>query len=122
MVEVDGTVGTLSGVLLHEPRQSLFEYVHKRNLYSEHRARFLREQGARFRLSRLLLRPPYAFVKSFVVQRGWRLGIAGFVIAVHAAYGTFLQDAKLWQLERDVTTRRADGSMEVLIESQRQAL
>jgi hypothetical protein len=97
MVELDGAAGHASGLLLHEPRQSLFEYVHKRNLYSEHRARFLHEHGARFRLHRLLLRPPLAFAKSYL-RGGWRAGVAGLVVAASAAYGTFLQDAKLWQL------------------------
>ena len=69
MVELDGAAGQASGLLLHEPRQSLFEYVHKRNLYSEHRARFLHEHGARFRLHRLLLRPPLAFAKSYRPRR-----------------------------------------------------
>lgn len=99
MVALEGRAGHLRGVLVHEPRQSLFEYVHKRNLYSEHRARYLHEHGVRFRRHRLLLRPPLAFLKSYVAQRGYRDGIAGLIIAGHAAYGTFLQDAKLWQLE-----------------------
>ena len=98
MVELHGTSQQAHGVLLHEPRQSLFEYVHKRNLYSEHRARALYVEGAPFQLRRLLLRPPVAFAKSYVVRGGWRAGVAGLVVASSAAYGTFLQDAKLWQL------------------------
>jgi glycosyltransferase involved in cell wall biosynthesis len=98
MVELDGVADRAGGRLLHEPRQSLYEYVHKRNLYSEHRARFLHARGARFRLHRLLLRPPFAFARSYVVRGGWRTGVSGFVVASSAAYGTFLQDAKLWQL------------------------
>jgi len=99
MVELHGTAGYAHGTLFHEPRQSLFEYVHKRNLYSEHRARALYEEGAPFHLRRLILRPPYAFAKSYLARGGWRQGVAGLVIATSAAYGTFLQDAKLWQLE-----------------------
>jgi glycosyltransferase involved in cell wall biosynthesis len=100
MVAVSGPTAAVEGLLLHEPRQSLFEYVHKRNLYSEHRARHLYATGERFRLRRLLLRPPLAFVRSYVGRAGWRDGIPGLIIAGSAAYGTFLQDAKLWQLEQ----------------------
>ena len=100
MVEVTGSAGVLEGVLLHEPRQSLFEYVHKRNLYSEHRARHLHATGYRFRLHRLLLRPLAAFLHSYLRHRGWRDGVPGLIIAWSAAYGTFLQDAKVWQLEQ----------------------
>jgi glycosyltransferase involved in cell wall biosynthesis len=100
MVEVTGSSGPLGGTLLHEPRQSLFEYVHKRNLYSEHRARHLHATGHRFRLWRLLLRPATAFARSYLGRRGWRDGVPGLIIASSSAYGTFLQDAKLWQLEQ----------------------
>ena len=99
-VEVSGSSGTLGGTLLHEPRQSLFDYVHKRNLYSEHRARHLHATGHRFRLRRLVLRPATAFARSYLGRRGWRDGVPGLIIASSAAYGTFLQDAKLWQLEQ----------------------
>jgi hypothetical protein len=100
MVDVEGNTRRLRAALLHEPRQSLFDYVHKRNLYSEHRARHLRAAGARFRLRRLVLRPPLAFFKTYFIHGGWRDGIPGLIIAWSAAYGTMLQDAKLWQLER----------------------
>jgi hypothetical protein len=109
MVELDGEADRASGLLLHEPRQSLFEYVHKRNLYSEHRARFLHEHGARFRLHRLLLRPPVAFGKSYLWHGGWRSGVAGLIVAASAAYGTFLQDAKLWQLVEQDEPAAAEG-------------
>ena len=107
MVTIAGSVGVLDGVLLHEPRQSLFEYVHKRNLYSEHRARHLHAGGERFRLHRLLLRPAAAFVRSYGRHGGWRDGVPGLIIASSAAYGTFLQDAKLWQFEEADGVRAA---------------
>lgn len=97
MVDVHGSIGWLRGDLLHMPRQTLAEYVHKRNLYSEHRATFLREQQVRFRLRNLIVRPLWSFVKAYLVKGGWREGIPGLIIAVSGAYGTFLQDAKLWQ-------------------------
>lgn len=109
MVAVTGSVGVLDGVLLHEPRQSLYEYVHKRNLYSEHRARHLHADGQRFRLHRLLLRPAAAFIRSYTRRGGWRNGVPGLIIASSAAYGTFLQDAKLWQLEQTEDARTASA-------------
>jgi glycosyltransferase involved in cell wall biosynthesis len=100
-VDLRGSAGRVAGELLHEPRQSLFEYVHKRNLYSEHRARHLFSEGAPFRLSRLLARPLWAFAKAYFLKGGWREGVRGLVMCASGAYGTFLQDAKLWQLHQD---------------------
>jgi glycosyltransferase involved in cell wall biosynthesis len=97
MVRVEGAVGQLESPLIHVPRQSLFEYVHKRNLNSEHRARYLYEHGVPFRARNLVLRPLATFVKDYVLRRGFRQGVPGFVIAVTGAFRAFLQDAKLWQ-------------------------
>jgi glycosyltransferase involved in cell wall biosynthesis len=97
MVEVQGTVGRLSSDIVHYPRQSVFEYAHKRNLYSEHRADRLASEGARFSLFRMLTEPAKAFVKDYVLRRGWRQGVPGLIMAVSIAYGIFLQQAKLWQ-------------------------
>ena len=107
MVTVVGSVGVLDGVLLHRPRQSLFEYVHKRNLYSEHRARHLHAGGERFRLHRLLLRPAAAFVRSYGRHGGWRDGVPGLDHRLERGLRTFLQDAKLWQLEEADGVRAA---------------
>ena len=97
MVKLSGEAGYLRGDLIHTPPQGLAEYVHKRNLYSEHRAVFLYERGVRFRAWNLLLRPLYSFIKYYLLKGGWREGVPGLIIAVSGAYGTFLQDAKLWQ-------------------------
>lgn len=102
-VKVEGSIGAVQdakALLLHFPKQSLFEYVHKRNLYSEHRAIAMDREGVKFSLIRMVLRPPRAFIKSYVFRGCWRDGIAGFVISVMASMGTFLQDAKLWQMQK----------------------
>jgi (heptosyl)LPS beta-1,4-glucosyltransferase len=96
-VALSGSVGRLQGILLHTPRQSLFEYAHKRNLYSEHWATFAYEQGAPFRLHKLLLRPLYDFLEHYFLRGRWRDGTVGLVIGISEAHGTFLQHAKLWQ-------------------------
>lgn len=108
-VVVTGATGHLSGELDHFPKQRLFDYVHKRNLYSEHRAAHVHANGGEFRLRRLILRPLTVFLKNYVLRSGWRDRIPGFIIAVTSAYGTFLQDAKLWQLENGPTDPPAPG-------------
>lgn len=100
MVTVNGTVGRLRGDLLHLPPQDLYTYVHKRNLYSEHRARFLHDNGRKPRLYNLIWLPVKAFVREYVLRRGWADGRAGFIIAVIGSFGFFIQQAKLWQLHQ----------------------
>lgn len=97
MVSLSGRAAHARADMIHEPPQDLWHYVQKRNLYSEHRAQFLADRAIPFRRWRLAVRPVIAFLRIYVVRGGWREGVAGYVIAVSGAYGTFLQDAKLWQ-------------------------
>ena len=97
MVTLRGRAAQARADMLHEPPQELWHYVQKRNLYSEHRAQFLADQATPFRRWRLAVRPLLAFARIYLLRGGWREGVAGYVIAVSGAYGTFLQDAKLWQ-------------------------
>jgi hypothetical protein len=39
----------------------------------------------------------WRFVRSFIVRLGFLDGAAGFVVAVLAAYGTFLKWAVVWE-------------------------
>ena len=48
-----------------------------------------------------MVQPLCAFAKYYVLKGGWREGVRGLVLAVSGAYGTFLQDAKLWERWRD---------------------
>ena len=118
MVEVQGAVGRLTGDLDHWPRQNLSQFVHKRNLYSEHRATYLYESGTPFRTTSLLFRPIKAFAKQYVAKGGWREGIPGLIIGVSGAYSTFLQDAKLWQKWQENRTVDHSGELDSYLPSQ----
>jgi (heptosyl)LPS beta-1,4-glucosyltransferase len=107
-IEVGGTTGRSHGELIHRPPHGLAKLVWKQNLYSEHHALAAKRRGERFRLHRLLLGPPYAFVRRFILQSGWRHGILGFMLSVQVAYSVFLIEAKLWELERSPDARPGD--------------
>lgn len=121
MVSLQGRSARARADMVHEPPQELWHYVHKRNLYSEHRAQYLAERATPFRLRRLALRPVVAFLRTYFVRGGWREGVAGYVIAVSAAYGTFLQDAKLWQKRSGLVPEHgASGTIAIGAESPEQ--
>jgi hypothetical protein len=46
-----------------------------------------------------LLRPPFRFFRSYVLDRGFLEGFAGFYVALTTAVYVFLKYAKLWELE-----------------------
>ena len=58
------------------------------------------KEGAEFRIRDLVLRPPARFARSYLLRRGFRDGMAGFIIAVASAFYVFLKYAKHWERSR----------------------
>ena len=96
-VHVAGTVPRLTGPLYHTTVRSLEQHVAKTNAYTDAAALELRGQGRSLAFG-LLVRPPAAFLRSFVLRGGFRDGARGFIVAVNAAAYVFLKYAKLWEL------------------------
>lgn len=98
-VKVDGSVGRLQGEILHYTYEDLAHQVSALSAYAWAAARAKQEAGERFRLHRLLLHPPGAFLRTYALQQGFRDGFPGFLIAGMNSYYTFLKYARLWELE-----------------------
>ena len=88
-VVCDGPVGHLDGHLLHDSIATLDDCVAKMNRYSSARALQLRRRGRRGGLATAIGHGVWAFVRSYVVRRGFLDGAMGFVLAVSAAEGTY---------------------------------
>jgi glycosyltransferase involved in cell wall biosynthesis len=94
----DGAVGALDGDLLHYSYRDLSHHLQQIDSYTTIMARKYWEKGRRARLMDLLFRPPFAFAKKFVAQRGFLDGWRGFVVCALTAYYVFCKYAKLWEL------------------------
>jgi len=93
-VRVDGSVATLRGPLHHFTCQSLSDHLGTLNRYTTLAAEELRARGYRPGLLRLCLAPPASFLKTYLLQQGFRDGYQGFLIASMAAWYVFLKYAK----------------------------
>ncbi len=54
--------------------------------------------------SRSAIHPPAAFLRNYVIRRGFRDGTAGFLISILNSYYVFLKILKLWELQRGFRT------------------
>jgi glycosyltransferase involved in cell wall biosynthesis len=99
-VEVDGSVGRLAGDLLHHTMPSLDDALAKLNRYSSGRAEDKVAQGHRGGLAPALAHGAWAFVRSYLVRRGFLDGAAGFVVAAYIAEGTYWRYLKMEELAR----------------------
>lgn len=97
-LEIEGNVGRLKSNLLHFTDPNLFHYFEKFNHYTSLAAEELLGQGRRFRLIQLLLRPPWVFVRMYILRRGFLDGIQGFMLSLLSSCYVFVKYAKLWEL------------------------
>jgi len=95
-LSVQGRVARLPGLLLHDSIPSLESAIEKMDRYSTGRARDLLARGRRGGLGRALLHGLWAFVRTYVVKRGFSDGRLGFVLAVNHAESTYYRYLKMW--------------------------
>jgi hypothetical protein len=98
-VAVDGAVGRLKNELQHYSYRDLRDQLERINQYSMLAARQMHEAGRRANLLDLILHPPAAFLRNYVLRRGFLDGTAGLTLSVMNAYSVFLKFAKLWEMQ-----------------------
>jgi glycosyltransferase involved in cell wall biosynthesis len=99
-VAVDGPVGRLRHEIEHYSFRDLADQLDRINHYTTLAARQLYEAGRRTNALELIVHPPAAFLRNYILRRGLLDGTAGLTISVINAYSVFLKFAKLWELQR----------------------
>lgn len=94
-VVVDGPVGRLDGELLHDTMPGLHDALDKMNRYTTGRALDRVRAGRRGGLGAALSHGAWAFLRSYVLKRGFLDGRLGFVLAVYIAEGTYYRYLKM---------------------------
>jgi glycosyltransferase involved in cell wall biosynthesis len=92
---VDGAVGTLRNPLLHETYVDLEDMQEKFARYSTLGAQTLHERGARGGLAKGLLHGLAAFLRTYLLRRGFLDGREGFMLAVANAEVAYYKYVKL---------------------------
>lgn len=91
----DGPVARLDGKLLHYSYEDFDAVLRKLDTYSSAGARQRRAAGTRGGLGKAIVRGAWAFVRTYVVRRGFLDGRAGFMIAVFNAETVYYRFLKL---------------------------
>jgi glycosyltransferase involved in cell wall biosynthesis len=98
-VAVDGPVGQLRSELQHYSYRDLWDQLERINRYSTLAARQMHEAGRRASAFDLIAHPPAAFLRNYVLRRGFLDGMAGLTLSAVNAYSVFLKFAKLWEMQ-----------------------
>jgi glycosyltransferase involved in cell wall biosynthesis len=97
---VDGAIGHLRHELEHYSYRDIRDHLNRINDYTTLAARQMHEGGRRAGPFDLLVHPPAAFLRNYVLRRGFLDGTTGLTISAINAYAVFLKFAKLWELQQ----------------------
>jgi len=107
-IDTQGKVGRLRGTINHYGMSTLSRPLEYLNRYTRYEANELLKRHVNFKVRDILIRPFWAFFLTYVGRKGWRCGMRGFILSVHAANYVFWKWAKLWEIE----SMRIDSSPE----------
>jgi glycosyltransferase involved in cell wall biosynthesis len=91
-----GEPGRLPGKLMHNSITSMHDGLDKMNRYTTGRARDQGKGGKRGSLAKAIGHGLWAFIRSYVLRRGFMDGRLGFVLATLDAHNSYYRYLKLW--------------------------
>jgi glycosyltransferase involved in cell wall biosynthesis len=99
-IECRGRVETLRGELLHYPYRDMSEHLAKIDRYTTLVAEQWAAEGRRTSALAAFIYPRLAFLRNFVLRRGFRDGHTGLLVSMLNSYYVFLKYAKLYEMSR----------------------
>jgi glycosyltransferase involved in cell wall biosynthesis len=99
-VTVDGPSGQLKSELQHYSFTDLRDQHQRINHYSTLAARQMYESGRRTGPMEIAIHPPAAFLRNYILRKGFLDGTAGLTISLMNAWSVGLKFMKLWELQR----------------------
>lgn len=96
---VQGDTGKLSGVLYHYPYQTISHHLEKINHYTTLAVdeKIQQRSGKPIHWYHLLFNPLSTFLRMFFVNKGYKDGFQGFILALFSAFYTQALYAKVWE-------------------------
>lgn len=99
-VSVKGKVGKLKHLLVHYSDPDLKHYLWKLDRFTSLSAQSLYDRGRRTGLVDLVFRPPFMFLKMYLVKRGFLDGIQGLILSLLSSVHVLIKYVKLWEKHR----------------------
>jgi glycosyltransferase involved in cell wall biosynthesis len=93
-VKVEGRVGRLESNILHFTCDSISEHIKTMDSYTTLAAQELVARKVKIGVRRLIVDPPWTFLKTYFLQLGFLDGVEGLILAYMAAFYTFVKHAK----------------------------
>jgi glycosyltransferase involved in cell wall biosynthesis len=98
-LDVNGRVGRLRGELQHFAYRDIADHLETIDRYTTYAARQMHEQGRRAGWLQIAGHPPLAFLRNYLLKRGFTDGVPGLIISAMNAHYVMLKFAKLWEMD-----------------------
>ena len=99
-LEIDGRLEDLRGEMLHHPYETISEHLATIDRYTTLAAEEWANQGRRATAWQAFVHPRLAFLRNYVLRRGFRDGQVGLLVSLLNSYYVFLKYAKLIERQR----------------------
>ncbi len=96
-IEVEGPIGRLKGVIVHESFPNLHAVLIKMNDYSTLSAKQKKEKGQKGGLLKAIIHGLFSFIKIYFLKLGFLDGKPGFIMAVSNAEGSYYRYLKMME-------------------------
>jgi glycosyltransferase involved in cell wall biosynthesis len=108
-VTLDAEPGRLRHDLRHYAYRDLSHHLATIDRYTTLAAGQWAAEGRRGSLAAMMVHPPFAFLRNYLLRRGFTQGTQGFIVSVLNAYYVFLKQAKLWAIGAGAARAEAPG-------------
>ena len=98
-VHVAGEPALLAGEIEHYPYANVSDHLQRIDRYTSLAALDMRDRGRRAGPLALLGHPPAAFLRNYILRRGFQQGRAGLAVSLLNSYYVLLKYVKLLELE-----------------------
>ena len=99
--DVDGRLETINEPMLHSTHRNLEQMVEKTNDWSEYEAELrIKANHPKMNVFRFLRVMTTGFIRSYILEKGYRNGTAGLIESIYQAFSMFITYAKLWEKQQ----------------------
>ena len=102
-----GKIGFLRHKIIHNTYKNFEHYLHKIERYAEWQSKDYNKKVRTLKPYHFIIKPPFRFIKHYILQLGFLDGSVGLIISALQSYGVFLRYIHLLRLKLQHDKKRS---------------
>lgn len=100
MIKVQGQTGNLVNHLIHYNYESIYQFLHKMEIYVESESKNLIDKGYKLKVEDAINFPFKEFLSRFFAREGYKDGLQGLVLSLLMAFYHLAVFVRIWEKEK----------------------